>query len=153
MKLKREHWLIIIGLLFFLAGLGLIFKTQSIQLMETKKTAQESVLQKVDTESLDQFFQKKRTGFIYIGRPTCPYCKDFQAKLKQALIKNQQKAYYYDTDQARENKEDFVGMDERLGVKVVPTLLFISNGHLTAQYKGDIDNQQAIQDWLAHQAL
>ncbi|WP_099222424.1 thioredoxin fold domain-containing protein [Listeria costaricensis] len=153
MKPKREHLLIVIGLLFFLAGLGLIFKTQSIQLTETKKTARESVLQDVDTASLEQFLQKKQTGFVYIGRPSCPYCQDFQKKLKQSLTNNQQKAYYYNTDQARENGEDFVAMDESLSVKVVPTLLFISNGHLTARYKGDIDNQQAIQKWLAHQAL
>ncbi|WP_163651968.1 DUF6568 family protein [Listeria sp. PSOL-1] len=148
MKFKPVHMIMISGFVFFLIGVILIFKMQSLNQVATTREASQKTLTKITTTELKNLLLKKETAFIYIGRKSCPYCEKFQEKLVRGLNKNGQKAFYYDTDAARKRGENFVAIDEKLKIKTVPTLLYITNGRESARYNLDISEQKEINKWL-----
>ena len=75
----------------------------------------------------DMNTQKKQIRFVYIGRETCPYCREFAPKLKEAAKSINAIIYYIDT----ENKTDeLVKFAEQYHIDSIPTLLVFKNGEL-----------------------
>ena len=71
--------------------------------------------------------QKKQIRFVYVGRETCPYCREFAPKLKEASKSINAIIYYIDT----ENKTDELAkFAERYHIDSIPTLLVFKNGEL-----------------------
>ena len=46
----------------------------------------------------DMNAQKKQIRFVYVGRETCPYCREFAPKLKEAAKSINARIYYIDTE-------------------------------------------------------
>ena len=75
----------------------------------------------------DMNTQKKQIRFVYVGRETCPYCREFAPKLKEAAKSINAIIYYIDT----ENKTDeLVKFAEQYHIDSIPTLLVFKNGEL-----------------------
>ena len=70
---------------------------------------------------------KRQLHFVYIGRETCPYCREFAPKLKQAAKETNSTIYYIDT----ENKTDELAkFAEQYHIDSIPTLLVFKDGQL-----------------------
>ena len=70
---------------------------------------------------------KKQIRFVYVGRETCPYCREFAPKLKEASKSNNATIYYIDT----ENKTDELAkFAEQYHIDSIPTLLVFKDGQL-----------------------
>ena len=70
---------------------------------------------------------KKQIRFVYVGRETCPYCREFASKLKEASKSNNATIYYIDT----ENKTDELAkFAEQYHIDSIPTLLVFKDGQL-----------------------
>ena len=70
---------------------------------------------------------KRQLRFVYIGRETCPYCREFAPKLKQAAKETNSTIYYIDT----ENKADELAkFAEQYQINSIPTLLVFKDGQL-----------------------
>ena len=70
---------------------------------------------------------KRQLRFVYIGRETCPYCREFAPKLKQAAKETNSTIYYIDT----ENKTDELAkFAEQYHIDSIPTLLVFKDGQL-----------------------
>ena len=70
---------------------------------------------------------KRQLRFVYIGRETCPYCREFAPKLKQAAKETNSTIYYIDT----ENKTDeLTKFAEQYPLASIPTLLVFKDGQL-----------------------
>ncbi|MCL2223084.1 MAG: thioredoxin family protein [Oscillospiraceae bacterium] len=67
------------------------------------------------------------SGFIYFGRPTCPFCDRFTPELVQLANYTQSIVFYFDTDRWRMN-ESFHDVLEKFNVRSVPYLIEISDG-------------------------
>ena len=71
--------------------------------------------------------QKKQIRFVYLGRETCPYCREFAPKLKEASKSINARIYYIDT----ENKTDeLTKFAEQYHIDSIPTLLVFKDGQL-----------------------
>ena len=71
--------------------------------------------------------QKKQIRFVYVGRETCPYCREFAPKLKEAAKSINSIIYYIDS----ENKTDELAkFAEQYHIDSIPTLLVFKNGQL-----------------------
>ena len=70
---------------------------------------------------------KRQLRFVYVGRETCPYCREFAPKLKQAAKETNSTIYYIDT----ENKTDELAkFAEQYHIDSIPTLLVFKDGQL-----------------------
>ena len=70
---------------------------------------------------------KRQLHFVYIGRETCPYCREFAPKLKEASRSINARIYYIDT----ENKTDELAkFAEQYHIDSIPTLLVFKDGQL-----------------------
>lgn len=70
---------------------------------------------------------------LFIGRPSCQYCRKFVPKLEKANRKIRQKIYYIDSQQylhsyLSEFRQKYV-------IEFVPTLVKIKDKHITAKTK------------------
>ena len=70
---------------------------------------------------------KRQLRFVYVGRETCPYCREFAPKLKEASRSINATIYYIDT----ENKTDELAkFAEQYHIDSIPTLLVFKDGQL-----------------------
>ncbi len=70
---------------------------------------------------------KRQIHFVYVGRETCPYCREFAPKLKEASRSINATIYYIDT----ENKTDELAkFAEQYHIDSIPTLLVFKDGQL-----------------------
>ena len=70
---------------------------------------------------------KRQLRFVYVGRETCPFCREFAPKLKEASRSINATIYYIDT----ENKTDELAkFAEQYHIDSIPTLLVFKDGQL-----------------------
>ena len=80
--------------------------------------------------------QKKQIRFIYVGRETCPYCREFAPKLRKAARSINATIYYIDT----ENKTDqLTKFAEHYHIDSIPTLLVFKDGQLQETLSNNSD--------------
>lgn len=103
----------------------------------------------IGNNELRALIDEGETGFLYIGRPTCPHCKIFVPLLNNVTAQFSDEVYYFNTDAAR--SEDSAAMSELLGVlniSSVPTFMWLENG-VEVSRLDDTENEQAIADFMA----
>ena len=70
---------------------------------------------------------KRQLRFVYIGRETCPYCRELAPKLRKAARSINTTIYYIDT----ENKTDELAkFAEQYHIDSIPTILVFKDGQL-----------------------
>lgn len=80
--------------------------------------------------------QKKQIRFVYVGRETCPYCREFAPKLRKAARSINATIYYIDT----ENKTDELAkFAEQYHIDSIPTLLVFKDGQLQESLSNSSD--------------
>ena len=94
----------------------------------------------------DMNTQKKQIRFIYVGRETCPYCREFAPKLKEAAKSINAIIYYIDT----ENKTDELAkFAEQYHIDSIPTLLVFKDGQLQETLSNSSDiNLNDLKEFL-----
>lgn len=78
-------------------------------------------------------FRKK---FIFFGRITCPYCRNFAPILKKASVKNNVDIYYVNTASSDQSKL----LNETLNeyhIDEVPTLVYLNATAQITKFSGD----------------
>ncbi|WP_430535999.1 thioredoxin family protein [Listeria rocourtiae] len=151
MKRYKIILLTIVALGLFIVGIQLIVDTHTKNLADTKAEANEQPMRDITNNQMKDIFADKKTGYVYVGRPTCPDCEPFKAKLENALRATNRQALYYNTDKAREADKNYTKIIEQMGVRVVPTLIYYTRGLETDRYRGDLDDEKQIKEWLANQ--
>ena len=94
----------------------------------------------------DMNAQKKQIRFVYVGRETCPYCREFAPKLKEAAKSINARIYYIDT----ENKTDeLTKFAEQYHIDSIPTLLVFKDGQLQETLSNSSDiNLNDLKEFL-----
>ncbi len=82
----------------------------------------------IKVENTD-IFKEAGERYFYIGRKTCPTCRDWLPILEEASVANNKEVYYLDTDIWRD-KEDGKEVITNLEIKSVPTLVKMKDGQL-----------------------
>ena len=70
---------------------------------------------------------KRQLHFVYVGRETCPYCREFAPKLKQTAGSINATIYYINTENKTEELAKFA---EQYHIDSIPTLLIFKDGQL-----------------------
>jgi len=71
-----------------------------------------------------------QNGFVYFGRPTCPFCVPFASELYRVATETRTVVYYYNSDNWR-NYEGGAPVLSRFGVAGVPSLFRVADGEIT----------------------
>ena len=122
--------IIAICLIFLLIAPPLfIFKNNSWIYRTTEYVQATNHFVQLDNSTIqnDMNAQKKQIHFVYLGRETCSYCREFAPKLKEASKSINARIYYIDT----ENKTDELAkFAEQYHIDSIPTLLVFKDGQL-----------------------
>ena len=81
---------------------------------------------------------------LYVGRPTCYYCRQNSPVLKDfnTLIDGQ--LLYYNTDSDQLDRESRKILFDKLGIPGTPSVIRLKNGQLVSGYLGSAPDAQAI---------
>ena len=81
---------------------------------------------------------------LYIGRPSCYYCRQNSPVLKDfnALINGQ--LLYYNTDSDHLDRDSRKVLFDKLGIPGTPSVIRLKNGQLVSGYLGSAPDAQAI---------
>lgn len=118
--------LVILSLVLMLSGCSSLFGNSQVSSEEQsdydKNTAN---LTLVKPDSLNQLIEQATDDvFIYFGRVTCPYCREFVASLHEQKPE-QQIVYYIDTEETETDKE-IQAIRETYGIKTVPGFIKVT---------------------------
>lgn len=122
--------------------------TSAEQSSENQNTAAESIsteeyeanvshFKAVSMADVYHMFDDSENDYIlYIGRPTCHYCRDFSPVLKEFNGLTGSQLYYYNTD-----RDDFTiaakeFLKNKVGIFATPMTLFIDKGQLVSGWVG-----------------
>ena len=85
--------------------------------------------------------------FVYIGRPTCAYCKVFEPILEEAIEESDATVYYYNTDEVRNKGEDdmLVELLGDLEVESVPILLKLKDGAEVSRINEIVTKEELVE--------
>jgi len=106
-----------------------IFKNNSWIYRTTEYVQTTRHFVELDNERIQENMKglKRQLRFVYVGRESCPYCREFAPKLKQASRTTNARIYYIDT----ENKTDELAkFAEQYHIDSIPTLLVFKDGQL-----------------------
>ncbi|WP_195572509.1 thioredoxin family protein [Paenibacillus sp. 1001270B_150601_E10] len=108
---------------------GLVILILILLLLKLPEQMDKKVLMPMSNQQLETFLTEKKSGFVYVGRPTCPVCQEFEPKLVKEVKANKAEVHYFNTDEGRkENEEKMVEMLNSLNISTVPALLYIRDG-------------------------
>lgn len=127
MNISKKKFLFLSASLILFSFFYLIFNNNnsSVNFIELNNT------------SLEDKINNKEDFTVYIGKPTCQECTEFEPILKNVLDDIDKEIYYYNTDNAREDNEDLmIDLLETLNVKVVPTIINLNNGSIQDKIVG-----------------
>lgn len=86
--------------------------------------------------------------FVYIGRPTCPFCREFEPILEGALSDLGQELPYFETDLAdQEDVDRRVEIMSQLGLQGVPVIVYIVNGEAVEALSG-VQQQETVLEFF-----
>ncbi|MRI73293.1 thioredoxin family protein [Enterococcus mundtii] len=95
------------------------------------------VLPLITSEELQNKLNMHEDIMVYIGRPTCPDCHEFEPVLRNVLNDASEKIFYYNTDEARKiDSKKLDDIAENLSIDAVPTLIKISDGEVIYKKSG-----------------
>ena len=98
-------------------------------------------------------FLKNKTGILYFGFPTCPWCRNILPVLFNVSIDNNEEIYYFNPKELREtNDEKFNKIMEILdkylksnsnGEKTlyVPDVYFVKDGNIKGHHLSSVESQ------------
>lgn len=109
----------------------LIENTTSIYEFNEDKIVYSDFLPRI--EEIDLLVNDEFTGYLYVGRDTCPYCLEFNVYLEEIYINNEELLiYFFDTDFWRDNNS-FNLVIEKYNINEIPALLnILDNGEFEA---------------------
>lgn len=106
------------------------------------------VLTSINSQDVLNFITNKDSGFIYVGRPTCPHCRIFAPILTKVVKQRSIDALYYDTDAANSDKDTKNEALDAINVNAVPSFLAIRSGEIIAELD-DTESESALNEFVS----
>lgn len=83
---------------------------------------------------------------LFIGRPTCPYCRRFEPKLTQVAKDNQLTVHFLNSENQDSDTQE---LRTTYDVPTVPGLLVAKSGHVKVVCDSSL-SEEAILDFITH---
>ncbi|ATF25597.1 thioredoxin family protein [Brochothrix thermosphacta] len=140
---KIKWWMIIVVAILVIGSGVLIFKPFATKEMDT------STFKAITTTEFETMKESKDGFVVYIGRPTCKYCRAFTPKLAKIAKDKKLTVYYYDTDKARKSDDkSLTKLLNNLDVSSVPTLMVIKDNKKQASFNAADKSATQTEKWL-----
>ncbi|WP_314676511.1 thiol reductase thioredoxin [uncultured Streptococcus sp.] len=112
--------------------------------VETYEKNLENVTQISYSDVTNMLTEDGGDHILYIGRPSCYYCRQNSPVLKDfnTLINGQ--LLYYNTDSDQLDRESRKVLFDKLGIPGTPSVIRLKNGQLVSGYLGSAPDAQAI---------
>lgn len=112
--------------------------------VETYEKNLENVTQISYSDVTNMLTEDGGDHILYIGRPSCYYCRQNSPVLKDfnTLINGQ--LLYYNTDSDQLDRESRKVLFDKLGIPGTPSVIRLKNGQLISGYLGSAPDAQAI---------
>ncbi|WP_423831825.1 thioredoxin fold domain-containing protein [Streptococcus equinus] len=94
------------------------------------------------------FKEDGKEHVIYIGRPTCYYCRQFSSELKDFNILLNNRLEYYDTDSQDFDEAAANFLFKTVGIPGTPTIIRLQNGQIVGAWVGGGISGQELYDYL-----
>lgn len=157
MSRLKEKIIFIISFISLIVGLTSTesVKATTVQNFENNVSVNQylnntSSFKKVNSDEVDSFFDKKDNidRYLYIGRPTCYYCRQYSVTLNEFnnLIGGQ--LYYLNIDESKDNADYAF---DNLEVPGTPTVMRIKNGEIANAWVGGGKTATELYDFLKNQ--
>lgn len=135
---------------FLMIGLVLLSIVGMMMLRTNQKN--EAKLVTINNQAFLDVVETKKSGVVYIGRPTCVHCQAFQPKLEEALKATNKQVFYYNTDKAKkEDNEAFSKIIKTTSISSVPMVIVIKDG-VVIKKLADYKNPAKIEAFLKNEA-
>lgn len=145
---KRERGALGVRKKIFLLAALIVACLVALYSWSSGQTESSDRLIEMSSEGLQDFIDNEDTGLVYIGRPTCPLCREFLPMYEEVLEQNDLVSYYYHTDHAREdNEEEMIRILDSISVDSVPTVIYFENGVEKGRLTGEI-SEEDVRTWL-----
>lgn len=82
--------------------------------------------QSISLEEVEEKIHSREDFYLYVGRPTCPYCQKFFPNLEKAIQDTQVSVYYLNTDE--ESSDPVKSFVSSQNIETVPHLTFYHDG-------------------------
>ncbi|MDG4498977.1 thioredoxin family protein [Streptococcus suis] len=114
---------------------------------QTVKTEDITTTVSISLEEVNNKIYNQEDFYLYVGRPTCPYCQRFFPNLEKSIKDTQVTVYYLNTDEeSNEHVKNFVSVHN---IQTVPHLTFYKNGEKQEYLeKGSQSPIEEIKDFL-----
>lgn len=100
------------------------------------------------TDVYSMFKEDVKEHVIYIGRPTCYYCRQFSSELKDFNILLNNRLEYYDTDSQDFDEAAANFLFKTVGIPGTPTIIRLQNGQIVSAWIGGGISGQELYDYL-----
>ena len=100
------------------------------------------------TDVYSMFKEDGKEHVIYIGRPTCYYCRQFSSELKDFNILLNNRLEYYNTDSQDFDEAAANFLFRTVGIPGTPTIIRLQNGQIVSAWVGGRISGQELYDYL-----
>lgn len=103
---------------------------------------------KVSITDVENLFYTEGETMLYIGRPTCYYCRQFSPELKQFNELIGDTLSYYDIDGTDFDEQAADLIFTKIGIPGTPTTMYIKNGQIISAWVGGAISGQELYNFL-----
>lgn len=100
------------------------------------------------TDVYAMFTEDGKEHVIYVGRPTCYYCRQFSPALKEFNTLMDNRLEYYNTDSQDFDEEAVNFLFGTVGIPGTPTIIRLQNGQMVSAWIGGGISGQELYDYL-----
>lgn len=137
-KLRKVHFIVIaIILLTLIFLITFSYKKQLREIESLKVTSLETypeiydVLNSITIDKYKQMLENKESFNVYIGRPTCSSCTNFEPQLIEMLSENvKENIYYMNVAKIREDERSWEDFKDYYSVNSTPTFIAYKDGEI-----------------------
>ena len=147
--MKKKKIIILIPFIVIIAIIILISNNTDkveINYLSNIETNDKRLLIDITREELNERITKNEKIYVYIGRPTCTVCKEFEPKLRDILNKINKNLFYYNTEAPASQKQEIRDYLEKYNVKTIPCILYIENGKTIKLY--DCQDTKEVEEFI-----
>ena len=101
-------------------------------------------LNKINYDELQSIYDEKLPIYVYIGRPTCKYCRAMAPVIKELNNKLKGNLYYYDTDEKDFNESGRNFVYNIIGIEGIPSIIKLQNKQIVSSWLGDGINAEDL---------
>lgn len=142
----------------FVAKENNLEKDQKILELEQSYPAIYDVLNSVTYENFDTLIQKDKDVYVYIGRPSCGDCQEFEPELIQVIQKYEKsrQIIYFNVHSIRQNDKEWQLFKEKYDIQYTPTIAKFKKGKLVDKVEWTPEegiNIEDVENWILSQIV